>query len=47
MVVFLKGISKISLGAIGGAFSAVLGAFCGWILFPALVALNVDKVFKN
>lgn len=40
----LKGISKVGLGVVCGVVSAILGAFFGWILIPALVALNVDKV---
>lgn len=47
MLIFGRRISKISLGAIGGAVLAAFGAFCGWILFPAIVALNVNKVNKN
>lgn len=38
---------KMVIGAIGGAFSAILGACCGWIIFPALVALNVNKVNRQ
>lgn len=41
----LKGVSKFGLAALGGIISAILGAFFGWILFPALIALNVDKVY--
>lgn len=26
---------------------AILGIFFGWILFPALVAINIDKVYIN
>lgn len=40
----LKGVSKIGLAAVGGIISAGLGAFFGWLLFPALIAINVDKV---
>lgn len=43
-IMFLKGVSKVSLGAIGGLLSAVTGAFLGWILFPFMVNLNVNKV---
>ncbi|XP_031619587.1 sensory neuron membrane protein 2 [Contarinia nasturtii] len=38
-----KGHSKIGIAAVCGFISAVLGAFFGWILFPTLVTLNVDK----
>ncbi|XP_055324872.1 sensory neuron membrane protein 2 [Sitodiplosis mosellana] len=38
-----KGVSKLGLGAICGIVSAILGAFFGWVLFPALVAIEIDK----
>lgn len=43
-VLNLKGVSKLGLGAFAGMVSAILGAFLKWILLPALVATNVDKV---
>lgn len=43
-VLNLKGVSKLGLGAFAGMISAILGAFLKWILIPALVATNVDKV---
>lgn len=43
-VLNLKGVSKLGLGAFAGMISAILGAFLKWILLPALVATNVDKV---
>lgn len=43
----LKGVSKVGLGAFGGVVSAIFAAFLKWILIPALVAKNVDKVHTN
>lgn len=40
----LRGVSKVGLVAIGGLFTAFLGAFLGWVLFPFMVNLNVNKV---
>ena len=41
----LKGVSKVSLAAVAGFGAAMFGAFLGWILFPVLVSLNIDKVY--
>lgn len=38
------GLSLWSWGALGGLLSAIFGAICGWLLFPALIAINVEKV---
>lgn len=38
------GLSILSWGVLGGLISAAFGAFCGWLLFPALIAINVEQV---
>lgn len=43
----LKSVSTVGLGAVLGFGVALLGAFFGWILFPFLVSINVDKVNIN
>lgn len=43
-MLFGTGISYVVVGAISGILSAIFGAFCGWVLFPTLVTMNVDKV---
>lgn len=44
MFLRMKGVSKVGLAAIGGLFTAIFGAFFGWVLFPFMVNLNVNKV---
>lgn len=44
MFSFLKGVSKVSVAAVVGFGAAILGAFLGWVLFPTLIAINIDKV---
>lgn len=43
-MILCKKISCFTVVAFGGILSAIFGAFCGWVLFPALVAFNVNKV---
>lgn len=34
----------IIVGALGGILTAIFGALCGWVIFPALIKLNIEKV---
>lgn len=43
---FLKRVSVVDWGAIVGFGAALAGVFFGWVLFPFLVSMNVDKVYR-